>query len=156
MGLICAYQKHEDQRMRKSLMVAAAAAALTAAGPAQAAEHRATTSPQLQRPDLRLERIGTNRTRRQVTLRVRGRVLLPAGVKPEQGCSGAVAITVRRAGRSLATGGTQLRANCRFTRRISLSRRILGRARLLKVRAIFSGNAVLLSARRTRAVRIRQ
>jgi hypothetical protein len=141
--------------MRKSLMVAVAAAALSATVPAQAAEPSNPETSQLQKPDVRLERIGKRHTRRAVTLRVRGRLLLPAGVAPDQACAGAVAITVRRGGRSLTTGGTRLRANCRFTQRVTLGRRLLGRARLLKVRAVFSGNAVLLAARRTRAVRIR-
>jgi hypothetical protein len=143
--------------MRKSLMVAAAAAALSATAPAEAAKPSdATPAAQQGKPSVRLEPITVRRTRRAVTLRVRGRLLVPATVARDQACTGGVAITVRRGGRSLATGGTQLGPNCRFSRRVSLTRRLLGRARLLKVRAIFSGNAVLLAARRTRAVRIRR
>jgi hypothetical protein len=143
--------------MRKSLMVAAAAAALSAIAPAEAATPSdATRSAQQAKPSVRLERIGVRRTRAAVTLRVRGQLLVPAGIARDQACTGNVGITVRRGGRSLETGGARLRANCRFERRVSLSRRLLGRARLLKVRAIFSGNAVLLAARRTRAIRIRR
>jgi hypothetical protein len=145
--------------MRKSLTVAAAAAALMAVSQADRSEARsahASGQTQLAKPAVRLERIGFQRTRRMVRFRVRGELRVPAGVAPDQACTGGVAITVRRGGRSVATGGTQLRANCRFSRRLSISRRLLGRARLLKVRATFSGNAVLYAARRTRAVRIRR
>ena len=85
-----------------------------------------------------------------VTLRVSkrraaGRVVLPPEVTPALGCTGSVALKVKRGTRT-ATLRTRLKADCTYRARLKLRRRA-------QVQAIFAGNSVLSAERRSARVR---
>ena len=92
------------------------------------------------------------------TFRTTGRVLLPAGLTPAQACTsiGQVSVQVKRRGQTISTRRVRLRANCRFTSRVSFgqARRFRG-ARRLRFHIRFAGNQVLAAIARNRIVRVR-
>jgi hypothetical protein len=77
-----------------------------------------------------------------------GSVVLPAGVTPEQACSGGGSVSVQfRAGKLRLPQTATLRSDCSFRTSIAFpSRRSLGRGRLA-VTTKFGGNAVLGTAK---------
>ena len=87
--------------------------------------------------------------------RTRGRLLLPAGVTPAQGCgSGTVTVRFRTGRRTVSRRVVRLRRDCTYRSRVRFrSRARLGRGRL-RVLARFSGNRALTAKRaRPRTVR---
>jgi hypothetical protein len=80
----------------------------------------------------------------------RGRLTLPTGVTPAQGCRGTVTVQIKAGRKTVSTRHVKLRSNCTYRSRVTF--RIKGRLRprTLKRSVRFGGNAVMAakSARR--------
>lgn len=89
--------------------------------------------------------------------RVTGKLTLPAGVAPADGCRGRVTVTVRRGATTILTRRVSLRSACTYGATVSFAnRRRFGRATRLRITARFAGNArVLRATAPSRTVRVR-
>jgi len=99
-----------------------------------------------QRPRL-AAKVRPNRDRRRpYRFRIRGRVKLPSGVRKADGCRGEVRVRIKRKGRSrtVTRARAKVRRSCRFSRRVRLGGRRLGRRGTLRFTVRFRGNALLL------------
>ena len=72
-----------------------------------------------------------------------GRLTLPAGVTPAQGCRGTVTVQIKAGSKTVSTRRVRLRSNCTYRSRVTF--RIKGRLRprTLKRSVRFGGNAVM-------------
>ena len=80
----------------------------------------------------------------------RGSVSLPAGVTKDEGCSGHVAIRLRRGTRTVASGNANVRSDCTYSRSFGVASSQEGS---ILVTARFAGNDVL-KARSAKAVSV--
>ena len=80
----------------------------------------------------------------------RGRLRLPAGVTPAQGCRGTVTVQIKAGRKTVSTRRVKLRSNCTYRSRVTF--RIKGRLRprTLKRSVRFGGNAVMAAKRASR------
>lgn len=80
----------------------------------------------------------------------KGRLALPAGVAPESGCSGTVAVTFKAGKKTVSTRRVALTRTCTYSSRVTfrLPRRL--RPKTLAVSVVYSGNAVLEGVRARR------
>jgi hypothetical protein len=85
---------------------------------------------------------GIGRTR--VILNDSGRLWLPPGVSSGSGCRGAVTVRVMAGAVTISTRSFRLSRGCRFHERIVIATRQLHGHRHVRVRARFTGNAVLV------------
>lgn len=95
--------------------------------------------------------------RRPYGFRISGRLGLPAGVRPVDGCQGRVTVQVKAGGMTISNRGTNVTWACTFSQRVSFNipRRFAGRKRLT-VHVRFAGNRSLLAKRAgVRSVRVR-
>ena len=95
--------------------------------------------------------------RRPYRFRMSGRLRLPAGVRPVDGCQGRVALQVKAGGMTISTRRTNVTWACTFSQWVSFGnpRRFAGRERLT-VMVRFEGNRFLLAKRAgIRSVRVR-
>lgn len=87
------------------------------------------------------------------TYRARCRLVRPSGVTAAEGCNGTITVRVRRGNRLVGRATTPLRANCRYSKRVTVTKkpqRINGRGRRqgkLTIRSYFGGNDALAKAR---------
>ena len=98
----------------------------------------------------------TNR-RRLYRFTVSGRLGLPAGIRPADGCKGGVTIQVKDRTKIISDRRTSVTRACTFSQLVSFAdrRRLVARKRLTVV-ARFAGNRFLLSKRvEVRTVRVR-
>jgi predicted acyl esterase len=115
------------------------------------------TAPSLGRKRPRLS-VSLRLSKRRV-LRVRGRLILPRGVKRAQGCRGRVSIRVKARKRRIAARRVSVRRKtCRFSSKVHFRRKgRFGKAKRLTVRVRYGGNAALTPSKtRVRRVRIRR
>ena len=76
-----------------------------------------------------------------------GRLNLPAGVTPSQGCTkGRVVIEVKAGRKRVSRRAARLSTRCAFTQKLSFRSRRAGGSGKLKLRARYAGNAVLSKA----------
>lgn len=82
-------------------------------------------------------------TRGRVKTRVIGKVVLPAGIAPSDGCDGTVVVSARAGKKGLDTRVAAVRGDCRYRARLRFARkRANGRSRV-SVTVRFTGNRVL-------------
>lgn len=118
---------------------AAAASSSTPAGPAPAPQP--VVLPRLAPTRVTLSVRRTRPSAGRIRLRSAGRVLLPAGVAPEQGCAaGSVVVSVTSGGDPLAARVANLDPSCRYVATVTFDDPRRPRSRPLVVRAHFSGN----------------
>jgi hypothetical protein len=91
---------------------------------------------------IKRENVSGGKARRTVS----GKVTLPAGVTKAQGCSGKVAVVIKRAGRSVFNQQVSLSKSCTFTRSVTAKRG----NQSFSVSAKFGGNAVLTTSATSR------
>ncbi len=86
--------------------------------------------------------------RRPYRFTISGRLGLPAGVRPENGCQGRVAVQVKAGAMTISNRRTAVSWACTFSQRVSFAipRRFAGRKRLT-VLVRFGGNRFLLAKR---------
>lgn len=105
------------------------------------------------KPKLTLRARPKRDSKKPYAYRAKGRLKLPAGVSAAQGCNGTVTIKIRRGNRLVGRATTALRANCRYRKKVVVTKtpqQIKGRGKVqgkLHIRAYFGGNDVLLKAR---------
>jgi hypothetical protein len=92
----------------------------------------------------------------RVSVRIRGRLNIPAGISPATACQGKVFLTVKRGRRTLASRNATVRPSCRFSKTVTLPRGRVGGARRLTVVVRFGGNAQLGLRTKTLHVRVRR
>ena len=90
--------------------------------------------------------------------RISGRLTLPSAIARASGCSGRIAVQIKRNGATISTRRVWLSRTCTYSVRVTFSSpRRLGRATLLKFSVRFAGNAVVLpAAAATRFARVRR
>jgi hypothetical protein len=95
------------------------------------------------------------KSRRYITLKVRGRYTLPPGLTQAQACHGPVVFRVRKGKKLLAKRTTTLSRTCGYAKTIRLKRSQVGRARKLTLEVAFAGNNVLAASDNKYSVRVR-
>jgi hypothetical protein len=90
--------------------------------------------------------VARKRTRAGVRRTIAGRVAFPAAVTTGQACQGKVALTVRRAGRSILNQEVPLSKRCTFSRSITVKRG----SQSFSAKVSFGGNTVLSAAGKSR------
>ena len=93
---------------------------------------------------------------RKFRFKVSGEILLPATVAEADGCSGTVRVTLRRGEKILARKTATVTASCTFRVKGSLKRSQVKRAKRLKVRLAFSGNATLTPLKTKGSIPVRR
>jgi len=72
-----------------------------------------------------------------------GRLTLPAGVTPAQGCEGTVTVQIKAGSKTVSTRRAQLRSNCTYRSQVTFRLPSRLRPRTLRVVTRFGGNEVL-------------
>ena len=72
-----------------------------------------------------------------------GRLRLPAGVTPGQGCRGTVTVQIKAGRKTVSTRRVRLRSNCTYRSRVTFRIRQRLRPRTLRRTVRFGGNAVM-------------
>jgi hypothetical protein len=72
-----------------------------------------------------------------------GRLTLPAGVAPAQGCRGTVTVQIKAGRKTVSTRRVRLRSNCNYRSRVTFRIRQRLRPRTLRRTVRFGGNAVM-------------
>ena len=93
---------------------------------------------------------------RKFRFTVSGRIVLPAAVSKAGGCNGKVKVTLLRATKVLIRKTATVAASCGFRVKGTLKRSRVRKARRLKVRFAFSGNATLTPLKKTGSIAVRR
>jgi hypothetical protein len=93
---------------------------------------------------------------RKFRFKVSGQIVLPAAVSEADGCNGTVKVTLLRATTALIRKTATVSASCAFRVKGSLKRSRVRKARRLKVRFAFSGNASLTPLKRRGSIPVRR
>ena len=88
--------------------------------------------------------------------KVSGQLVLPAGVSEAAGCEGTVKVTLLRVRKVLTRKTATVPESCAFRVTGSLKRSRVKKAKRLKVRLAFSGNATLTPVREAGSIRVRR
>ena len=97
-----------------------------------------------------------NRKGTKFVVKLKAKIVLPAGVSAAQGCRGTVTVTVRRGTKRIASRTVTVGANCAYRARFAIKARKVKQAKRLKVRHAFAGNNVLAAATRNASVRVKR
>ena len=97
-----------------------------------------------------------NRKGSKFVVKLKGKIVLPGGVDAAHGCSGTVKVTIRRGKKRIASRSVKLRPNCAYRVKFSVKARKVKRAKRLKARSAFSGNAALAAVTRKASVKVRR
>ena len=88
--------------------------------------------------------------------KVSGHVVLPDGVSEDDGCQGTVKVTLLRVRKVIARKTATVTESCAFRVRGTLKRSRVRKAKRLKVRLAFSGNATLTPLKDTGSIPVRR
>jgi hypothetical protein len=88
--------------------------------------------------------------------KISGHLVPPDGVSKADGCRGKVKVTLLRGKKVLIRKTATVAASCRFHVQGTLKRSRVRKAKRLKVRLAFSGNATLTPLKKTRSIRVRR
>jgi hypothetical protein len=95
------------------------------------------------------------KSRRYITLKVRGRYRLPPGLTQAQACHGQVVFRVRKGKKLLVKRTTTLSRTCGYAKKIRLKRSKVARARKLTLEVAFAGNNMLAASDTKYSVRVK-
>jgi hypothetical protein len=93
---------------------------------------------------------------RKFRFKVSGQIVLPAAVSRAGGCNGTVKVTLLRAKKVLIRKTATVAASCAFRVKGSLKRSRVRKAKRLKVRFAFSGNATLTPLKKSGSIPVRR
>jgi hypothetical protein len=93
---------------------------------------------------------------RKFRFKVSGEIVLPAAVSEADGCNGTVKVTLLRATKVLIRKTATVAASCAFRVKGTLKRSRVRKAKRLKVRFAFSGNATLTPLKKTGSIPVRR
>jgi hypothetical protein len=93
---------------------------------------------------------------RKFRFKVSGEIVLPAAVSETAGCNGTVKVTLLRVTKVLIRKTATVAANCAFRVKGTLKRSRVRKAKRLKVRFAFSGNATLTPLKKTGSIPVRR
>ena len=91
----------------------------------------------------------------KVEVTASGKLVLPPGVTPANGCEGSVKVTIKKAARVLDSKTVAVNSQCKFRAEQKVGQGEVGGADQLKLVAKFNGNFTLASKTTSRTVRVR-
>ena len=91
-----------------------------------------------------------------VVFKVKGRLGRPAGVTRAAGCRGRVNLSVYKGKKRLTTSRTTVTKSCAYTKTVKVRRTKVGRAKRLKLKVAFKGNAALAALSSTYTVKVKK
>ena len=92
---------------------------------------------------------------RFVRVKVKGKLTPPSGVPSAQACAGRVTATLLKGKKKLVSKKIKLRKNCRYKKTLKVKRKKVGKAKSLKLRIAFGGNATIGKSKATYTVPVR-
>lgn len=95
---------------------------------------------------------------RKVRVKLKGKLILPAGISTSTGCNGKVKVKIKiaRSKKAIATKTVRVATTCRYALRIKLKRSKVKTAKALAVTLRYGGNAVLTPVRKTLKLKVKQ
>ena len=91
----------------------------------------------------------------KVRVRITGKLRLPPGVSKAVGCSGRIAITIRRGRKRMTTKTVKVRSTCAFALKVNIKRSKVRRAKKLALTLTYGGNAVLARIRKAGSLKVK-
>jgi hypothetical protein len=96
----------------------------------------------------------SRRSNSRLTITVSGHLGLPGSITRSAGCSGTIAVEIRRGSSTIGLQRASLRSNCNYSLHLSIATSRLHSSTRLGIFAVYDGNALMLPISSHRSLRI--
>jgi photosystem II stability/assembly factor-like uncharacterized protein len=91
-----------------------------------------------------------------VVIKVRGRIGVPAGIAHSAACRGTMSLSIYKGKKRIGAKKTKVRSSCRYAKTVRARRSRVGRAKRIKLKVAFKGNAVLAPLSSTYSIKVKR